>query len=283
VCMYMCVCMCAHLCVSVSVYVLEFTPYFSPPSSFFAQAITDASAKNEEDMATHKKVLEAQEIVHNSHVKQQLSALKGHLDATMLAEKERGLRLLSDLRAEQVREVFELKEQHDLNVQAALDFQKERMNAEVKGKTHTHKHIHAHTRVHSCVYKDTFSICMCTHTNTHIYTHQYIHHATLQHLTINNTHTPTHSPTLPSLYTPLSSLTDSLQRSVAALSDAQHATASCISEQKDLLSNTHRAELTQCEAALRAQHMHDLEKLKAELVQQHQVSTLQCDKMSCDV
>lgn len=89
-------------------------------------------------MATHKKDLEAQEIVHNSHVKQQLSALKGHLDATMSAEKERGLRLLSDLRAEQVREVFELKEQHDMNVQAALDFQKERMNAEVKGKTHTH-------------------------------------------------------------------------------------------------------------------------------------------------
>ena len=89
-------------------------------------------------MATHKKDLEAQEIVHDSHVKQQLSALKGHLDATMSAEKERGLRLLSDLRAEQVREVFELKEQHDMNVQAALDFQKERMNAEVKGKTHTH-------------------------------------------------------------------------------------------------------------------------------------------------
>lgn len=91
-------------------------------------------------MATHKKDLEAQEIVHKSHVKQQLSALKGHLDATMLAEKERGLRLLSDLRAEQVREVFELKEQHDMNVQAALDFQKERMNAEIKGKTHVHTH-----------------------------------------------------------------------------------------------------------------------------------------------
>ena len=90
---------------------------------------------------SHKKDLEALEIVHHSHVKQQLSALRGQLDATMTVEKERGLRLLSDLRAEQVREVFELKEQHDMNVQAALDFQKERMNAEVKGMVTHQTHI----------------------------------------------------------------------------------------------------------------------------------------------
>ena len=137
---------------------LEFTSYCYPPFSFFVQAIIDASRENEGDMETHKKDLEALEIVHNSHVKQQLSALKGHLDATMLAEKERGLRLLSDLRAEQVREVFELREQHDMNVQAALDFQKERMNAEVKGKTHAHQYRHTYT-----------------HTHTHIHTHACTH------------------------------------------------------------------------------------------------------------
>ena len=65
----------------------------------------------------------------------------------MSLEKERGLRLLSDLRAEQVREVFELKEQHDMNVQSALDYQKERMNAEVKGKPHTHTHTHTHSHI----------------------------------------------------------------------------------------------------------------------------------------
>ena len=82
----------------------------------------------------------------------------------MLVEKERGLRLLSDLRAEQVREVFELKEQHDMNVQAALDYQKERMNAEVKGKPHsrTRTHTHIHTYTHS-------------HTHTHTYTYTYTH------------------------------------------------------------------------------------------------------------
>ena len=122
---------------------------------FSLQTIEDISNKNEEDISnhktllentisTHKKDLEVLEIIHNSHVKQQLSALKGQLDTIMSLEKERGLRLLSDLRAEQVREVFELKEQHDMNVQAALNYQKERMNAEVKGKPHIIIHTHMH-------------------------------------------------------------------------------------------------------------------------------------------
>ena len=138
---YVFVFMSVYLCECVRVrnflilFLASFNSYrhLSSPSIRFhlsLQIIEDISNKNEEDISnhktllentisTHKKDLEVLEIVHNSHVKQQLSALKGQLDTTMSLEKERGLRLLSDLRAEQVREVFELKEQHDMNVQAA--------------------------------------------------------------------------------------------------------------------------------------------------------------------
>ena len=58
-----------------------------------------------------------------------LAALQG----THTAERDRAVTLLSQLRAEQVREVSGLKSQHEENVRTALEFQKERLNSEFKG------------------------------------------------------------------------------------------------------------------------------------------------------
>jgi hypothetical protein len=58
-----------------------------------------------------------------------LAALQG----THTAERDRAVTLLSQLRAEQVRELSGLKSQHEENVRTALEFQKERLNSEFKG------------------------------------------------------------------------------------------------------------------------------------------------------
>ena len=65
-----------------------------------------------------------------------LAALQG----THTAERDRAVTLLSQLRAEQVREVSGLKSQHEENVRTALEFQKERLNSEFKGPSVLHLH-----------------------------------------------------------------------------------------------------------------------------------------------
>ena len=83
--------------------------------------------------------------------------------------------------------------------------------------------------------------------------------------------TPCTSPSISRL------LSDSLQRSVSALSDAQHTTAATLSDQKVSMTTAHEAELSQCKEMLRIQHLQDLEQLQLELSLRHQVRTLRFD------
>ena len=70
------------------------------------------------------------------------------------------------------------------------------------------------------------------------------------------------------------SLQDSLQKSVTAVSDAQHTIATSLSEQKESLTTAHGVELSLCVETLRTQHVRDLEELRSELSVRHQVRTL---------
>ena len=66
-------------------------------------------------------------------------------------------------------------------------------------------------------------------------------------------------------------LKDSLQRSVTAVSDAQHTITTSLSQQKESLVTAQRAELSLCEEMLRTQHLQDLEELRSQLSTRHQV------------
>jgi hypothetical protein len=60
------------------------------------------------------------------------------LQGTHTAERDRAVALLSQLRAEQMRELSGLKSQHEENVRTALEFQKDRLTSEFKGPCRTY-------------------------------------------------------------------------------------------------------------------------------------------------